>query len=93
VPDFEFDGGYSLLAPDSIFFGLNGNVNDTIALAFKVPAVTDYGNLFLFSRSDGTFGSIASFGSFWANSATWSVSHISLEITDEVAYQTALSRQ
>ncbi|MDP2236062.1 MAG: Ig-like domain-containing protein [Bacteroidales bacterium] len=47
VPDFEFDGGYSLLAPDSIFFGLNGNVNDTIALAFKVPALTDYGNLFL----------------------------------------------
>jgi hypothetical protein len=47
VPDFEFDGGYSLLAPDSIFFGLNGNVNDTIALAFKVPALSDYGNLFL----------------------------------------------
>jgi hypothetical protein len=47
VPDFEFDGSYSLLAPDSIFFGLNGNVNDTIALAFKVPALSDYGNLFL----------------------------------------------
>lgn len=47
VPDFEPEKSYSILFPDSVFFGLNGAVNDTIDLKFRVPAVSDYGNMFL----------------------------------------------
>ncbi|MDP3463386.1 MAG: Ig-like domain-containing protein [Bacteroidales bacterium] len=45
--NFETESSYSLQIPDSCFLGLNGLWNDTIRLSFKVPALTDYGNLFL----------------------------------------------
>lgn len=44
---FEPEGDYQLRMPDSVFFGLSGATNDTIDLAFKVPALSDYGNLML----------------------------------------------
>lgn len=45
--DFVTENSYNLLIPDSVFMGLNGLWNDTIRLSFKVPAIGDYGNLFL----------------------------------------------
>lgn len=62
-------------------------------ISSAATSATNYGNLFLFARSDGNFGSAASFGSFWANNTAWTDSQISQENTDEIAYQTALSRQ
>lgn len=44
---FEAGGSYNLLIPDSCFLGLNGQWNDTIRQAFKVPALEDYGNLYI----------------------------------------------
>ncbi len=47
VPAFEAEKDYSVLIPDSVFFGLSGLTNDTIAIDFKVPAISDYGTLVL----------------------------------------------
>ena len=44
-PSFEPEKSYGLLFPDSVFFGLNGNINDTTALNFRIPGLSDYGNL------------------------------------------------
>lgn len=44
---FEPDGTYGIYIPDSSFYGLNGSWNDTIDLRIRVPALSDYGNLFV----------------------------------------------
>jgi hypothetical protein len=43
----EAEGTYSLLMPDSCFIGLNGAWNDTIRISFRVPPLTEYGNLYV----------------------------------------------
>jgi hypothetical protein len=44
---FEPEGTYGIYIPDSSFYGLNGSWNDTIDLTIRVPALSDYGNLFV----------------------------------------------
>lgn len=44
---FEPDGTYGIYIPDSSFYDLNGSWNDTIELNIRVPALSDYGNLFV----------------------------------------------
>jgi hypothetical protein len=44
---FEPEGTYGIYIPDSSFYGLNGSWNDTIDLSIRVPAFSDYGNLFV----------------------------------------------
>lgn len=38
---------YGISVPDSVFFGLSGATNDTITTGFKVPALSDFGNLIM----------------------------------------------
>lgn len=45
--EFEPEGNYRILIPDSCFHGLNDTWNDTIILNFRVPAISDYGNLYV----------------------------------------------
>lgn len=44
---FEPEGDYQLRIPDSVFVGLSGKHNDTIDLQFRIPALSEYGNLLL----------------------------------------------
>lgn len=43
----EPEGEYSVVVPDSVFFGLNLLTNDTIRLKFKVGELSQYGNIFV----------------------------------------------
>lgn len=47
VENFVPDVSYHVLAPDSVFFGLNNTVNDTISIGFKIPAPSEYGQFFM----------------------------------------------
>jgi hypothetical protein len=66
--------------------------NLSSAFSSTASAASTLGPLYLFSRADNNFGTTASMGAFWHNSSPWSDSQIATEQTDEVAYQTALSR-
>ena len=44
---FSADSSYSLVVPDSVFFGIRGRTNDVIKLDFHVLKVDEYGNIYI----------------------------------------------
>lgn len=38
---------YKIIFPDSVFYSFKGITNDTTDISFKVPAVTEYGNIYI----------------------------------------------
>ncbi len=55
---FEPEKEYHLRFPDSVFFSLSGKTNDTVDLVFKVPALSEYGNLYLDVKPEAEVGLI-----------------------------------
>lgn len=41
------ENSYKIIIPDSVFFGFRGATNDTTEFSFKVPEVSQYGNIFV----------------------------------------------
>ncbi|MBU1368328.1 MAG: Ig-like domain-containing protein [Bacteroidetes bacterium] len=41
------ESSYTILLPDSVFFGYSGKTNDTTLISFSVPAEDQYGHLYL----------------------------------------------
>lgn len=44
---FSADSSYSLVVPDSVFFGIRGRTNDVIKLDFHVLKDDEYGNIYI----------------------------------------------
>lgn len=44
---FTPEQSYKIIIPDSVFYSFKGTTNDTTELSFKVPAISEYGNLFI----------------------------------------------
>ena len=44
---FEPEQSYKIVIPDSVFYSFKGVTNDTTELSFKVPALSEYGNIFV----------------------------------------------
>ncbi|MBR2051742.1 MAG: Ig-like domain-containing protein [Bacteroidales bacterium] len=44
---FEPEKSYKIIIPDSVFFSFKGLTNDTTEIMFKVPALSEYGNIFV----------------------------------------------
>mgnify|MGYP003484578951 FL=1 len=43
----EPEKSYKIIIPDSVFFSFKGLTNDTTEIMFKVPALSEYGNIFV----------------------------------------------
>lgn len=43
----EPEKSYKIIIPDSVFYSFKGTTNDTTLLSFKVPALSEYGNIFV----------------------------------------------
>ncbi len=44
---FVPEQSYKIIIPDSVFFSFKGATNDTTEITFKVPAISEYGNIFV----------------------------------------------
>lgn len=44
---FVPEQSYKVIFPDSVFYGFRGTTNDTTNISFKVPALSEYGNIFV----------------------------------------------
>ena len=44
---FEPEKSYKIIIPDSVFYSFKGVTNDTTEFSFKVPALSEYGNIFV----------------------------------------------
>mgnify|MGYP003440374871 FL=1 len=44
---FKPENSYKIIIPDSVFYSFKGLTNDTTEISFKVPATSEYGNLFV----------------------------------------------
>ena len=44
---FETEKSYKIIIPDSVFYSFKGVTNDTTEFSFKVPALSEYGNVFV----------------------------------------------
>lgn len=44
---FEPENSYKIIIPDSVFYSFKGLTNDTTAISFTVPALSEYGNIFV----------------------------------------------
>lgn len=44
---FKTDISYKVIIPDSVFYSFKGVTNDTTVFSFKVPALSEYGNIFV----------------------------------------------
>lgn len=44
---FVPEQSYKIIIPDSVFYSFKGTTNDTTELSFKVPELSQYGNLFI----------------------------------------------
>ena len=44
---FEPEKSYKIIIPDSVFYSFKGLTNDTTDFSFKVPALSEYGNIFV----------------------------------------------
>ncbi|MBR6774629.1 MAG: Ig-like domain-containing protein [Bacteroidales bacterium] len=44
---FVPEQSYKIIIPDSVFFSFKGVTNDTTKITFKVPALSEYGNIFI----------------------------------------------
>ncbi len=44
---FEPEKSYKIIIPDSVFYSFKGLTNDTTEIMFKVPALSQYGNIFV----------------------------------------------
>lgn len=44
---FVPEQSYKIIIPDSVFYSFKGTTNDTTELSFKVPALSEYGNIFV----------------------------------------------
>ena len=44
---FVPEQSYKIIIPDSVFFSFKGTTNDTTEITFKVPAISEYGNIFV----------------------------------------------
>lgn len=44
---FEPEQSYKIIIPDSVFYSFKGVTNDTSEFSFKVPALSEYGNIFV----------------------------------------------
>lgn len=44
---FETEKSYKVIIPDSVFYSFKGVTNDTTEFSFKVPALSEYGNVFV----------------------------------------------
>ena len=44
---FEPEKSYKIIIPDSVFYSFKGVTNDTVEFSFKVPALSEYGNIFV----------------------------------------------
>ena len=44
---FEPSKSYKIIIPDSVFYSFKGVTNDTTEFSFKVPALSDFGNIFV----------------------------------------------
>ena len=44
---FEPEKSYKVIIPDSVFYSFKGVTNDTTEFSFKVPALSEYGNVFV----------------------------------------------
>ena len=44
---FEPEKSYKIIIPDSVFYSFKGVTNDTTEFSFKVPALSEYGNVFV----------------------------------------------
>ena len=44
---FETEKSYKIIIPDSVFYSFKGVTNDTTEFSFKVPALSEYGNIFV----------------------------------------------
>ena len=47
VATFEPLQSYKIIIPDSVFFSFKGVTNDTTEFSFKIPALSEYGNIFV----------------------------------------------
>lgn len=41
------ENSYKIIFPDSVFYAFSGKTNDTTMISFKVPEISQYGNLFV----------------------------------------------
>lgn len=44
---FVPEQSYKIIIPDSVFYSFKGTTNDTTEVSFKVPAISEYGNIFV----------------------------------------------
>ena len=44
---FELEKSYKIIVPDSVFYSFKGMTNDTTYFNFKVPSLSEYGNIFV----------------------------------------------
>ena len=44
---FEPEKSYKIIIPDSVFYSFKGMTNDTTEFSFKVPALSEYGNIYI----------------------------------------------
>ena len=44
---FVPEQSYKIIIPDSVFYSFKGVTNDTTVITFKVPALSEYGNIFI----------------------------------------------
>ena len=44
---FKPELSYKIIIPDSVFYSFKGVTNDTTEISFKVPALSEYGNIFI----------------------------------------------
>ncbi len=44
---FEPEKSYNIVIPDSVFYSFKGVTNDTTIFSFKVPELSEYGNIFV----------------------------------------------
>lgn len=44
---FEVEKSYKIIIPDSVFYSFKSVTNDTTEISFKVPALSEYGNIFV----------------------------------------------
>lgn len=44
---FVPEQSYKIIIPDSVFYSFKGTTNDTTEVTFKVPAISEYGNIFV----------------------------------------------
>lgn len=44
---FDPEQSYKIIIPDSVFYSFKGTTNDTTEITFKVPAISEYGNIFV----------------------------------------------